>query len=397
MVDQRGIGKAPQPAIPAFVPRPGIGLEQRGHCADRLGHGPPIAVGPRHPCVEIQRIGQPAPRVPGIVQRRLDQQPGLPGGVRAGPARQIPPVQQQPRHLERMAGGGARRAEHGVAFIAAVGPPVGIVMFGDAPALRCGLPGDEEIEDAPCAMQVFALARGLVRGQQRLDPVHVGVHAAIGRKDLPVAGEFVREPPCVPVPEPLVQNGGDVGQQPVSIGMPRQPGRGGGQHHEDMAIGQLGPVGHRAVPDPPDIAAVPPVAMDAPQQVHAPVDDARPVGPPGHPGQSIGMDQPRRDMQLQRAVRQGPAVLIQHPQAAVRARAGIEKRQGAPGIANQEIPVDGVVQPADRAVRAGFCVVHGAFPFDPCHCLGAAPLAICPGVCHLPSQRYRAPLTAAMS
>ena len=210
-------------------------------------------------------------------------------------------------------------------------------------AMRRRLPGNEEAEDPARTVQMQPFSGRLMRGQQRLNPVHVRVHAAIGGKDLPVARELVAEQARVIVPEPILQHLRGIRQQPVGIGMACQLRRRCGQQDKDMAIGQLGPVRHRPVPQRPDIAAVPAVAMPAPQQIHPPVDDPRPVRAPGHLPQGKGMDQPRGRVQFLHS-RQGSARRVQRDKA-IRPGACVKEIQRPARIPDQPGAVDRIVQP----------------------------------------------------
>ena len=227
-----------------------------------------------------------------------------------------------------------------------------------------GHPVGEEAEDPPGAVQPDPVAGGLEGGQHRLDPVHVGVHPAIGGERRPVLGEFVPEQAAGVVPVAGLDHLGDVGEQAVGIGVPGVPGAGGGEQHEDMAIGQLHPVPRPAAADRPQVAAMPGVAVVRPQEGHAGIDD--PVGAAIAEGLAhrVGMHEAGGGVQFLRGVGQGRAVPGQHVEAAVPAQAGAEEVELPAGIRGEECPVDGIVQPAAGSGFGsdGLAVWHGGPP-----------------------------------
>ena len=119
-----------------------------------------------------------------------------------------------------MAGGGARRAEHRVAFVAAIHLPVAVEMLCHPPALGAGMAVDDQIGDPFRHRQVIAAARGLERRHQRLGQVHVGVLAPVWAKGGPVCGIFLGGSTRRVIPEPAQQHIGDIGHQ---TSRPRMP------------------------------------------------------------------------------------------------------------------------------------------------------------------------------
>ena len=247
----------------------------------------------------------------------------------------------------------AGRAKHRIARIVRIDLPVGAVMFGDAPAMRRGHAGGEHVEDAAGAGQEHLLARRLVSGQKRLDPMHVGVHAAIAREGRPVAVPFVAEQPRPLFPEMPVKHLAHIGDQARRIGMADLLRAGAGQQHEDMAVSQLAPIGDVLARDAPDIAAMAAVAVMRPQVAHALIDDLVGAGHAKALAKRIGMHQPRRAVQLLQRARQRLAVIAQRMKPALGVQAGPEKAELLVGLGPQPGAVVRILQPGSGRVAVG--------------------------------------------
>jgi hypothetical protein len=212
-------------------------------------------------------------------------------------------------------------------------------------------PAQEEVDDPPRAVQIDRLPRRLMGGHQRLDPVHVGVHAAIIRKGRPVARPFIRQQPRPVLPEPLPQHPGCVRNQPVGLGVADHLRRRPRQQHEDMAIGQLAVICHRFALQTPEPAAMVAVAVVAGQITHPLIHHGQTVALPGQVPKRKGMHHPRRRMQLLRRPCQGPPVQPQDVKAPRRVQAVAVKGQEPRRLIGQPGAVGGIVQPG--AVRVG--------------------------------------------
>ena len=168
-------------------------------------------------------VGGPAARRRGLDER---------DGVVEQPARRVvegrPQVQGQPRPLELVPDRdavGAERVRRLVAVVLGQRLPVRGEVLGEPPvplprpAVHHPLHGAQRLPAEPRGPRV-AVPQGVGGGHRRLHAVHVGVHAAIGGKRLPVAGEFIAEKPDGVVPEPVLKHLRDVGQQPAGLVLP---------------------------------------------------------------------------------------------------------------------------------------------------------------------------------
>ncbi len=282
-------------------------------------------------------------------------------------ATQLPDLQQEPRPFQGMAGCSAIGPEHRAAGIVTVELPIGGEMLGDAPAILCRMAADDEIGDALGHAQIGAVMGRLEGGHQGLGQMHVGILAAILVIGLPVAGEFLGRGAMLLFPEALGEHGRDIGQQAIGIGMASQFGAGCRQQHESMAIGLLGVVCRAVLADPPEIAAMPGVAMALPEIPHAMIDHGIGAGPAeqigngeamGHAGG--GMQQAAGGCASRKSRWKRLAGIIQIEEATARIdTALLEEGEDVFGLLQQPIAVAGKAGPFLRRLLMRWCIRGG--------------------------------------
>ncbi len=128
--------------------------------------------------------------------------------------------------------------------------------------------------------------------------MHVRVLAAIAAEPPPVASELFRRCAVLLFPKAILDDTGDIGEQPVGVRMASDLGGSCGEQHESVAIGLLGVIGGPLVTGGPEVAAVGGVAVAGPQVVHAVVDHGVRTRPAHQLGDGVAVDHSRRGMDL---------------------------------------------------------------------------------------------------
>ena len=200
----------------------------------------------------------------------------------------------EPRPLEAVPGRDAVGPE---AMLAVVGvvvrerAPVGVVVLDDVRA------ADEALGHPPGALD----PQGILAGHHRLDPVHVGVGAAVGLGLGPVARADVEQRAELLLPEVRVEDRERLLEEGLVTGARR------GENDEDVLVGEL-VAGGLGVREPAPVLCV---AKDRLERIE-PV-----LGQLGVAGLAEDVRHPRVDPELTRTLEVGRTVAAQPREAAV--------------------------------------------------------------------------------
>ena len=181
-------------------------------------------------------------------------------------------VEQQPRPLQAVPDGRAVGLERVVGPIAVeleVDRPVRAEVLGQPAVVRrcelehqAGQPGRPPVPDA--------VAGDVADREHRLERVHRGVEAAVGRGGGPGPVPLVDDAAEVVVPEVFLEDLRRLGEQVVGARQARDDGGRAGEHHERVGVAGLGVVGLAVRTDLAEPAAVLGVAEHAAQAVEGP-------------------------------------------------------------------------------------------------------------------------------
>ena len=303
-VDEAGGDEIPDAAVPV--------LEHGVAGRPRAAHGPrrcprSTATSSDRGCAARRTIracsrSRPSP-CPSPRRRPAGTARRMPPAARRAAAAEFPELEQQAGPFQPVAGRRAIGAEHGAAGILRVEVPARLEMLGQPPARGAGMPVDDEVGDALGHAQILVVAGRLEGRHQRLGEVHVGVLPAIGPSGLQSRENSSATAPCCSSQNRVIEHLGDVGEEPVGVGMARRPWRStrrGARRRGHRPAWCRRWVRHSRRPRDSRPARV---AVAVPDEVHAVVDDGVRAGPSHQVGDGEAVDHAGRRMELAR----GPA------------------------------------------------------------------------------------------